>query len=168
VVNCVKTIDTHLKHVIGQVAARKKADPEFPEAILVLNMTDKLKDIRKEARVPVMHRFQHHIPDLLDIFSEFFAISALTGDKVQLLQDWLMRRAKPGEWLYHHDIKTLRSPLHQAEEIIREKIFLRTNFETPYLVRLANVGWQRLADGTIRIDEDILVPAGNYVVRASR
>jgi len=159
IVDCVKTIsgDIDLKYIIKNIEDFQKKHQNSPNAILVLNKVDLADKIPEKDRKPIVGRFEKHFSNLRDVFSEIFTISALNGYKVLELQNWLIGQAKPKEWEYHEIMKTTQSELALCEEIIREKIFKRINKEVPYMVTLQNVGWTNLPNGTLRIDENILV-----------
>uniref|UniRef100_A0A6B2LBJ0 Era-type G domain-containing protein n=1 Tax=Arcella intermedia TaxID=1963864 RepID=A0A6B2LBJ0_9EUKA len=158
-VDSVKTIpgDKNLQFIYENLKKKKSEHKEFPSCILVLNKVDLFDKIPAEKKKPIIERFTRHFPDLTTVFSKVFSISALNGKKVLDLQNWLTSQAKPRNWEYHPDVKTDQSELQICEEIIREKIFKRINKEVPYAITLQNVGWTYLPNGSLRIDENILV-----------
>jgi len=164
VVDAVKTItgDQNLTYIIESIAQLQKKHKEAPPAILVINKLDLYEKIPEKDRKPVVERFIKHFPEIPSIFYEIFTISALNGQKVLELQNWLIGQAKPKEWEYHQDTKTLRSDVELCEEIIREKIYKRINQEVPYMIRLENAGWTNLPTGGIRIDENVLVKKSGH------
>lgn len=107
-------------------------------------------------------------PDLLKLtdalskrhaFARVFMISALNGDGVGDLKDYLAEAVPPGPWLYPEDQLT-DAPLRQAAaEITREKLFLRLHDELPYSLTVETADWKELKDGSVRIEQTI------YVVR---
>lgn len=59
-------------------------------------------------------------------------------------------------WTHHSSIDSDLSDLTQVEEIIREKILLRSNKEVPYSVSQENVGWKE-DNGVVSIVQNISV-----------
>jgi len=129
--------------------------------ILAMNKLDKWELFGEAHRRPLLERFEKQIPDFMSLFRTVFPVCALNGTNVQGLFRWLITAAKPGDWRFHHEMTSDQSTLQLVEEIIREKLYKRLNYETPYVVRLKNVSWKTLTDGTIQIDEHILVPDEN-------
>jgi len=90
-------------------------------------------------------------------FTATFMVSALTGDGVADVRDWLASQASAGPWHYPEDQIT-DAPLRQlAAEITREKLYLRLHQELPYQSTVETEQWQRLKDGSVRIEQTIYV-----------
>jgi GTPase len=90
-------------------------------------------------------------------FAATFMISALTGDGVADLRQWLAARAPVGPWHYPEDQIT-DAPLRQlAAEITREKLYLRLHQELPYQSTVETTTWKDLGDGSVRIEQTIFV-----------
>ena len=84
-------------------------------------------------------------------------ISALTGDGVADLKDWLAVHAPAGPWHYPEDQIT-DAPMRQlAAEITREKLYLRLHQELPYQSTVETEQWKELKDGSVRIEQTIYV-----------
>jgi len=82
-------------------------------------------------------------------------ISALTGDGVADLKAWLAAHVPAGPWHYPEDQVT-DAPLRQlAAEITREKLYSRLHQELPYQATVETEQWQKLKDGSIRIEQTI-------------
>jgi GTP-binding protein Era len=95
-------------------------------------------------------------------FAATFLLSALTGDGVADLKDWLAAQAPLGPWHYPEDQIT-DAPLRQlAAEITREKLYLRLHQELPYQSTVETTTWKELKDGSVRIEQTI------YVERSSQ
>jgi len=95
-------------------------------------------------------------------FSATFMISALTGDGVADLKNWLADHVPQGPWHYPADQIT-DAPLRQlAAEVTREKLYLRLHQELPYQSTVETEQWKELKDGAVRIEQTI------YVERASQ
>ncbi len=92
-----------------------------------------------------------------ELIAETFMISALTGDGVDALQTTLAAAMPPGPWHYPAD-QAADMPLRLlAAEITREKLFLQLSQELPYAAAVETESWTDRADGSVRIDQNILV-----------
>ena len=84
-------------------------------------------------------------------------ISALAGDGVADLRQWLAANAPAGPWHYPEDQIT-DAPLRQlAAEITREKLYLRLHQELPYQSTVETDIWKEMKDGAVRIEQTIYV-----------
>ncbi|DBA02426.1 TPA: hypothetical protein N0F65_008640 [Lagenidium giganteum] len=86
-------------------------------------------------------------------------VSALRGSGVGKLKSTLMSLAVDRPWNFHSSMVSDQSDLDLVTEIIREKLFRRFNKELPYQFEQENAGWTKFKDKSIRIDQDIFVPA---------
>src|ERR1700728_502838 len=90
-------------------------------------------------------------------FAATFMISALSGDGVADLKDFLAAHVPAGPWLYPED-QISDAPLRQlAAEITREKLYLRLHQELPYQSTVETEVWKELKDGSVRIEQTIYV-----------
>jgi len=90
-------------------------------------------------------------------FAATFMVSALTGDGVADVKDWLAAHVPVGPWHYPEDEIT-DAPLRQlAAEITREKLYLRLHQELPYRSTVETDQWKELRDGSTRIEQTIYV-----------
>ncbi len=90
-------------------------------------------------------------------FAQTFMISALTGDGVADLRDWLAREVPPGPWHYPED-QVSDAPLRQlAAEVTREKLYHRLHQELPYQATVETECWKEMKDGSVRIEQTIFV-----------
>jgi GTP-binding protein Era len=90
-------------------------------------------------------------------FEATFMISALTGDGVADLRQWLAARTQPGPWLYPPD-QMSDAPVRQlAAEITREKLFERLHQELPYHSTVETETWKELRRGDLRVEQTIYV-----------
>jgi GTP-binding protein Era len=90
-------------------------------------------------------------------FAATFMVSALTGDGVADLKQWLAAHVPAGPWHYPEDQIT-DAPLRQlAAEITREKLYLRLHQELPYQSTVETNSWKELKDGSVRIEQTIYV-----------
>ncbi|KAI9988061.1 hypothetical protein PInf_024321 [Phytophthora infestans] len=86
-------------------------------------------------------------------------VSATKGYGMDTLRKTLLSLAVDRPWSYHSSMHSDMSDLDLVTEIIREKLFRRFNEELPYSFEQENVGWTKFTDKSIRIDQDIFVPA---------
>ena len=90
-------------------------------------------------------------------FEATFMVSALTGDGIADLRQWLAARVAEGPWHYPEDQLT-DAPLRQlAAEITREQLYRRLHQELPYQSTVATEAWKELADGSVRVEQTIYV-----------
>ncbi|WP_119168315.1 GTPase Era [Algihabitans albus] len=88
-------------------------------------------------------------------FERTFMISALSGDGVGDLLDWLAVEAPEGPWLYPED-QVSDLPLRLlAAEVTREKLFLNLHQELPYALTVETEAWEEFKDGSVKIDQTI-------------
>ena len=96
-------------------------------------------------------------------FSRVFMISALTGDGVKELVEYLVSQARPGNWQFDCDVPSPRNPLAIAGDIIREQIFIHLRREAPYLITPVIQVWSHDArTGAIAIYVELIAPNDNY------
>jgi GTP-binding protein Era len=90
-------------------------------------------------------------------FAATFMVSALSGDGIAVLKQWLAGHVPVGSWHYPEDQIT-DAPLRQlAAEITREKLYLRLHQELPYQSTVETNAWKELKDGSVRIEQTIYV-----------
>ncbi len=95
-------------------------------AVLVLNKADRLDADAVQTR----------IDDLAGVcrFEACFAVSALNGEGLDDLMEWLRDNLPEGPRYFPEDMLTDLSMRFLAQELIREKVFLKTRNELPYSV----------------------------------
>jgi GTP-binding protein Era len=126
----------------------KLAEVRQPK-ILVINKVDL---VEKPLLLAVAARANERVR-----FEETFMISALTGDGVADLKQWLASHVPPGPWHYPED-QISDAPMRQlAAEITREKLYLRLHQELPYQSTVETDQWQERKDGSVRIEQTIYV-----------
>ena len=122
--------------------------------LLVLNKIDKVK---KSELLNLAAEISARSP-----FDETFMISALEGDGVSDLRDYLANAVPPGPWHYPPDDISDVPMRAMAAEITREKIFLRLHQELPYAVTVETTDWKDRKDGAVRIEQTIFVTRDNH------
>ncbi|HEY2531267.1 MAG TPA: GTPase Era [Xanthobacteraceae bacterium] len=132
--------DDAVLQVLGNVRATK---------VLVLNKVDL-------AEKPALLTLAQALNERAS-FAATFMISALSGDGVADLENWLTGHVPEGPWLYPED-QISDAPLRQlAAEITREKLYLRLHQELPYRSTVETDVWKELKDGSARIEQTIYV-----------
>ena len=90
-------------------------------------------------------------------FEKTFMVSALSGDGVPDVRDWLAAHVPAGPWHYPED-EVSDAPLRQlAAEITREKLYLKLHQELPYQSTVETESWTERKDGSVRIEQTIYV-----------
>ncbi len=92
--------------------------------ILVINKIDMG---RKEQLLKIIDEYRRLYP-----FTAIVAISALTGDGVDMLLDELKSNLRPGPQFFPDNMSTDQSESALTSEVIREKIYRLTRKELPY------------------------------------
>ena len=135
--------DGDTRRIIEGLAARQR------RAVLALN---KIDGARRDDLLPLAAKLNES-----GVFSDSFMISALTGDGVDDLRDFLAGRMPAGPWLYPED-QLADIPLRLlAAETTREKLFLRLHQELPYALGVETESWEERQDGSILIHQVIYV-----------
>jgi GTP-binding protein Era len=96
----------------------------------------------------------------LAAFERVFMVSAVTGDGLDTLLDFLAGAVPAGPFLYPEDDLTDLPDRLLASEIVREQIFLQTRDEVPYGTTVETESFAAQKDGSVRIEAVI------YVARA--
>ncbi|KAG8194860.1 hypothetical protein JTE90_017292 [Oedothorax gibbosus] len=84
-------------------------------------------------------------------FSRLFMVSALKGDGIDDLRNYLLGEAVPFEWVYHDSTITDQHPHDMATMILREKLLEYLPQEIPYQLRLTISKWELLSTGCPKI-----------------
>jgi len=151
----------HDADLVGVLIDARKGIEEEAEAIL-----DRLADV-KTPKILILNKIDVVPRDTLlaltktandkAAFEATFMISALTGDGVADLKQWLAARMLPGPWLYPPD-QMSDAPVRQlAAEITREKLFERLHQELPYHSTVETESWKELRHGDLRVEQTIYV-----------
>ena len=127
----------------------KQLDELGHKAILVLNKIDL---VPRSELLELSAEFNS-----TGIFIETFMISALTGDGVEDLLNFLAGHASEGPWLFPEDQISDMPQRLMAAEITREKLFLQLHQELPYSLTVETESWENRRDGSVKIDQVIYV-----------
>lgn len=122
--------------------------------VLALNKTDKITPAQL---LPLTARLNES-----GIIEDTFMISALTGDGVEDLKQYLLSKMPQGPWLFPEDqLSDLPSRL-LAAEVTREQLFLQLQQELPYAAAVVPEIWETKKDGSAVIRQTILVTRANH------
>ncbi|MBS0276348.1 MAG: GTPase Era [Proteobacteria bacterium] len=119
------------------------------KAALVLNKIDGMK---RTDLLPLVEKYNAE-----GIFEQVFLISALKGEAVGDVADWVAAKMPEGPWLYPADQAADIPSRLLASEITREKIYLRLHDELPYATAVETETWEERKDGSVKINQTIFV-----------
>ncbi|XP_028938332.1 GTPase Era, mitochondrial [Ornithorhynchus anatinus] len=112
-----------------------------------------------EPEVPAGHSAKTGWPH----FQEIFMLSALSGDEVPTLKDYLLGQARPGPWEYHSSVLTSQTPQDICANIIRAKLLEYLPQEVPYGVQQKTELWEEGPSGELVILQKLLVAKESHV-----
>ncbi|HJD62771.1 MAG TPA: GTPase Era [Rickettsia endosymbiont of Degeeriella rufa] len=101
--------------------------------------------------------FIEQYPDSL-----LFPISAISGENVDKLLEYITSKAKIAPWLYEEDDITDLPMRFIAAEITREQLFLGLQQELPYKLTVQTEKWEELKDKSVKINQVIVVSRESY------
>ena len=90
------------------------------------------------------------------IFKEVFAVSALNGGGVSELKNYILSSAKKGQWKYHPQLRTDKSPTDLVTDIIKSKCLEVMTDNTsipknlPYIIEPKISAW-KVENGVLRL-----------------
>ena len=122
------------------------------KSILVLNKSDLVKPAKLIELSAKLNE--------TGAFEETFMLSAITGEGVDKLEDFLISRMPESPFMFPPDqVSDLPNRL-LAAEITREKLYMCLNQELPYISTVLTDSWKEDEKG-IRIDQTIFVEKNN-------
>jgi GTP-binding protein Era len=116
---------------------------------LVLNKIDGMK---RETLLPLTEKLHAQA-----VFEDVFLVSALKGDGIKDVAEWVKARMPEGPFLYPEDQAADMPMRILAAEITREKIYHRLHDELPYASAVETEKWEERKDGSVRIEQVIYV-----------
>lgn len=146
-------IDPDTRRIVDGLKREGKR-PKRGNMILAIN---KIDQVERPALLEMAKAF-----DAEGVFDHIFMISALTGDGVGDLRAYLAAALPPGPWLYPEDQLSDIPQRLLAAEVTREKAFLQLHEELPYALTVETEAWQERKDGSVRIDQVIIVGRDNH------
>ena len=142
-----KDIDSNTMIILEALKNKKIFNNKF--LICVINKIDLVKS---DILLNLVEKVKKYL-----MCKEFFFISALNGDGILELKNFLADKVPLGEWHYPEEHVTDMPYKLLVSEIIREKLMIRLHHELPYGIAVETEGWNQLQDGSIRIDALIYV-----------
>lgn len=91
-----------------------------------------------------------------------FLISAINGDGVDDLVEFLKAQSPEKEWYYDQDYITTLPMRFLASEITRERLFLELQDELPYNLTVDTESWEEFKDGSVKIRQVIIVSRASH------
>lgn len=138
-----KKASAQIREIIGTLKKKEL------RAVAVLN---KIDELAKEELLRMTAELNE-----AKVFEKVFMISALHGDGVDDLFDYVASCMPQGPWLYPEDQAADVSVRLLASEITREKLFLRLHQELPYASTIETDTWEERKDGSVKIEQTIYV-----------
>lgn len=133
-----------------------------------INIEKILEDLKKHQIVPTIiinkvdivkkQEMLKIIAKLADLgLEKIFMVSALTGDGVLDLKNYLISIANLCSWAFEADDITDAPMKFMASEITREKLFLALKEDLPYSLYVKTDSWEDLGDDRVKIHQTIFV-----------
>ncbi len=134
-----KIIQKLQKNKVKFIVAVNKTDMVKPEKMAVL--LAKLNEIKEAESI--------------------FCISALNGENVKELKDYLIKSASKGEWMFPDGLASDLPESLYCAEITREKLFMYLRQELPYQLTVETVRFTRGKSG-LTVEQNIVVTKQAY------
>jgi GTP-binding protein Era len=131
------------------IIAGLKEQANRKKVALILNKIDGMK---RTDLLPLVEKFHAE-----GVFEDVFLVSALKGEAVSDVANWVAARMPEGPWLYPEDQAADIPSRLLAAEVTREKIYLRLHDELPYSSAVETEKWEERKDGSVKIDQIIYV-----------
>ncbi len=138
-----KGLTREVTAILGALAER-----QMPR-ILILN---KIDTVKRDTLLALAAQANETVA-----FDRTFMVSALNGDGVTDLIDYIAGAMPEGPWLYPED-QIAHLPMRWlTAEITREKLMIRLHEELPYQTTVETGDWTETKDGGLRIEQTIFV-----------
>ena len=144
-------LTTEARSIINSIKNKKNLNCRLA---LVLNKIDKVK---KEKLLILAEQLNSEFN-----FKATFMISAEKGQGVAVLKKWLSTNLPISPWLYPNKQVTDIPITIFAAELTREKLLFRLHQEIPYKLTVEPEDWTELSDGSLKINQIILVANKRY------
>ena len=142
------TLDDKIMAIIDELNKREQ------RVVLALNKVDKLNPNKLLPLAAEMNA--------TGIVDKIFMISALNGDGVGDLKNYLIGKMPQSPWFFAEDqLSDLPSQL-LAAEITREQLFRQLQQELPYGATVIPESWEVKKDGSAVIRQSIIVARANH------
>jgi len=139
-----------------QILADLKKE-NLPTTIII----NKIDLIKKSKLLEILAEFvQEGFEDIIPVN----ATQNLEENKngIKDLKIFLAQKCQNDDWIYEEDQVTDAPIKFLAEEITREKLFLKLNQELPYSLHVSTDSFQNFDNGDIKIQQTILVSKDNH------
>ncbi|XP_031844297.2 GTPase Era, mitochondrial isoform X2 [Nomia melanderi] len=124
----VYTRHTMTRYMVNDLNKRKENTP----VILIFNKVDKLTNKKILLELVTQLQKNKYIPK----FDDIFMISALTGDGVDDLRNYLLDSAKKNKWQYEQNLYTDQSPESIVKQTVRAKLLDLLPTDMPYVTEV--------------------------------
>ncbi|KFD58969.1 hypothetical protein M514_00132, partial [Trichuris suis] len=84
-------------------------------------------------------------------FDAVFMVSALNGDGINEVREYLFQVTRSGSWSYHSSVVADEDIIFLACDIVRAKLLDHLPQEIPYRLKLSIIAWEQDAAGTLCI-----------------
>lgn len=118
--------------------------------LLVLN---KIDQINKGDLLPLIEQFKPYH----DIITDTFMISALNGQGVFELKQYLAKIVPENPWFFPEDQLSNLPQRLWASEITREQLYVMLHHELPYETHVETEAWEQFDNGSVKINQVIYV-----------
>jgi GTP-binding protein Era len=145
------------EQLLPMVVKLRKMVDEVESAAGIAGLQNSGPPIRKRSSDEEDEEDEEECAPQLGCILPVYMVSAKYGDGVDLIKQDLIAAAPTGPWAYHSSLQTDVSELERVVEIIREEIFMNLHQEIPYRLVQQNCGWTQHDDGSLRIDQDLIV-----------
>ena len=144
VLDAASGIDADTRGIVERLAGQKMS------RLAVINKVDRVDD------KPRLLQLAKELNDILP-FDRIFMVSALQGQGVPDLLQYLATSVPEGPWHYSEDDLTDLPMRSQAAELTRECIYRFLHQELPYTTTVETTDWKSLKDGSARVEQTIYV-----------
>ncbi len=155
-VDAARGLDADTRRIIGR---RRSADAPL---VLALNKIDLVGKPSLLTLADALNRDGD--------FERSFMISALTGDGVDDLLDYLAQTLPEGSWHFPEDQVSDMPMRLLAAEITREQLYLQLHRELPYAAAVETEAWEEGEDGSVTIRQVVYIerPSQKAIVLGKR
>lgn len=144
IIDSTEGISERVKTIINDI---QKKQEDF---IFILNKVDLVEKIK-------LLEMAKQLNDLYPNYKQLFMVSAVTGDNLGKLKDYLIEISPDCPWLFEEDDITDAPMKFIASEITREKLFLNLKEDLPYSVDVITEKWEDFDNGDVKIQQVIRV-----------
>jgi GTP-binding protein Era len=138
-----RNIDGDTQNILTKLVASRR------RASLILNKIDLAPQERLLERAEEMSKIHE--------FERIFMVSAVTGNGIDDLKQWLANKMPNSPFLFDPD-ELSDMPLRLlAAEIMREKLFLNLHQELPYQLTVETESWDDRDDGSVEVHLSVYV-----------